>query len=337
MKNDAGVKRCYGARFALAFVIFVAAFYVAGNTYSFGQEAKTGVGGLTSKAGQMTDSKDAIMTYVINPLDRLLIVVYAGERQIESFEEYVKSDGSVYLPFLSQDIMVGGLRVLDAEDALEDKSKSFIKEPRVVITVLNSYTQTVSTYGKIRNVDVELRNPMRILQVIARAGGPEDGARADSIRVISDDGSVRFFNYERVNKNPNNFDNFYVHPGDIIFVPGDDDFSVMVIGSVNRPGKYSMGSGTKLLDALVKAGSWTADADVKNCRLMRVRIGLRVQVYEIDLREMFDKGKIDQNYILHDGDMIFIPAQKTREYITTLYTLFMLISSVISVIVFAKG
>ena len=307
------------------FTLFLSALTVSA------QESPAGRGGLESSVAEMTEARDSLGSYIINPLDRLVIVIYAGERRIDEIDDHVKSDGTVYLPFLERDVAIGGMRILDAEDELEKLSRASIRDPRIVITLMSSYSQTVSTYGKITNVDVEMKSPIRVLQLIAKAGGPDEDAKTDSIRVISVDGTVRFFDYERVNRRPSTIENFYLKPGDIVFVPGIDDFSVMVLGNATTPGRYYLEEGDKLLDALVRAGSWGVDADVKNVRLLRVRVGRRVEVFKINLEEIFDKGKVSMNYRLEDGDIIYIPAETTQRFITIFYTVLMSISTTMSI------
>ncbi len=181
-----------------------------------------------SAEGQPLDSEQILKTYVINPLDRLMIVVYSSEKQIQEIrDKYVQSDGTVYLPFIEQDVQIGGMMVLDAQRKLEDLSRKFIRNPRVVITVMSSYSQSVSTYGNIANRTFEITTPTRILQLIARAGGLTVNAQEDSVRVISKDGTIKYFNYEKVNTNPTDKENFMVKPGDIIFVPDIKDLSVI--------------------------------------------------------------------------------------------------------------
>ncbi|MCD6307958.1 MAG: SLBB domain-containing protein [Candidatus Latescibacteria bacterium] len=264
-----------------------------------------------ARAGdEFGNANDILGLYVINPLDQILIVVYAGERQIGQYQEYVKSDGTVYMPFLERDVRLGDLRLLEAEGLLEKLARDYIKSPRVVLTVINSTQQVVSTYGMIVSQNVELRTPLKVLQLIARVGGLQDGAKSDSIRVISLDGTVKYFNYDEVNRDPSGDANFYMKPGDILFVPNDEDFSVIVLGNVQTPGKFPMKNGQQLLEALLAAGSWGNDADINNVRLLRVWSSNRVSVKEIDITKIFNDGDFSLNVPLQDGDMIFVPTKK---------------------------
>ncbi len=287
---------------------------------------------------EFSEGREQMGTYVINPLDRLNVVVYAGDKQIESTDEIVRSDGTIYLPYLERDVKIGGLRILDAEEVLERLSRKYLKEPRIVMTVVRSYSQTVSTYGEIQSMDVEIMNPIRILQLIAKAGGPETNARSDSIRVISLDGSIKYFNFDEVNKTPTDEANFYLKPGDIVFVPEEEDFRVTALGEVRNPGEYGMKSGNKLLDAIVSAGSWTESADISKIKIIRDVDGKKVTVETINFEKYLDDGEVAMNLPLQDGDIVHVSTKKTSVFVSqfgnlmrVLYTMATLYAVVISI------
>lgn len=270
---------------------------------------------------------EPVSTHVINPLDRLLIVVYAGDKLTVEYEKVVQSDGAVYLPFLEQDVRIGGLVLPEAERALEDLSRKVVREPRVVITVLSSYAQSVFTYGRIANRAVDLVTPMRVLQLLARVGGPTEGAIEDSIRIISTDGTVNIFNHRVVSRDPNDESNIFLKPGDIVYVPGADDFTVMVFGAVNSPGAFRLKNGDHLLDAVLRAGSWSPEADIRKLRLLRTDRPGKPDVAEVNLEKVFNRADTRQNHTLGDGDIIFIPTKKpsimqpTQAVLTMIYML----------------
>lgn len=281
----------------------------------------------TASPSSVAAGDESVSTHVINPLDKLLIVVYAGDLQTAEYQKVVQSDGSVYLPYLERDVQLGGLVLPEAERLLEELSRKVVREPRVVVTVLSSYSQSVFTYGRIASRAVELNTPLRILQLMAQVGGPLEGAIQDSVRVISADGTVRLFNYRKVNRTPDSGENFLLKPGDIVFVPTADDFTVMVFGEVGRTGAYRMQYGDRLLDVLVKAGSWTASADVAKARLLRPGRSGRVETIQTNLKRLFEHGDDRMNHPLQDGDIVYIPAkgaprlQPTYTFLSILYML----------------
>jgi len=314
----------------LLFLTTVCVFMVFAGRSVLGQTEQGASTGMEVIAEEFSDARDMMGTYVINPLDKLLIVVYAGEKQISRFEDYVKSDETIYLPFLEKDVQIGGLRILEAEEVLEKLSRSFIKEPRIVITVVSSYSQSVSTYGKIASRNIDLKTPMRILQLLARAGGLQEGARADSIRVISLDGSIRYFNYTEVNKNPTDENNFHLNPGDIVFVPSEEDLSVMVLGNVARPARYPMRNGSQLLDAILKAGSWGDDADIKKVNILSGTSKKTVEVKEVDITKIFEEGEVSLNYVLRDGDIIYIPTRRAPAIVSSASSILTIIHTLLT-------
>jgi len=313
-------------KMSLLCLILLCAFRISGNGYA--QNAAENPAVSSPDGGSIPSASDMMKTYVINPLDRLTIVVYAGEKQSVEYEKFVQSDGTIYLPFLERDVEVGGMMILDAQKMIEELARTYIREPRIVITLMSSYSQSVSTYGRIANRIFELNTPVRVLQLIARAGGPLENAHEDSVRVISRDGSIRYFNYRKVNTNPTNEENFLLKPGDIVFVPGIEDFSVIVFGAVNQSGVYGLQHGQQLLDALVRAGSWVNDADIKNVRILRVGYKNKAEVLEINLKKIFNDGKSELNYVLQDGDMIYVPLSRTPQLLQLLSTFFGIISTI---------
>lgn len=324
----------HGVTIRRLIAVFIASITICLGTsgIAIAQEAAP-VGAAIPAEGQPLDSEQILKTYVINPLDRLMIVVYSSEKQIQEIRDtYVQSDGTVYLPFIEEDVQIGGMMVLDAQRKLEDLARKYIRNPRVVITVMSSYSQSVSTYGKIESRTFEINTPTRILQLIARAGGLIDNAQEDSVRVISKDGTIRYFNYKKVNTNPTDEENFMVRPGDIIFVPGIEDLSVIVFGEVRTSGIYNLKRGSKLLDALVKAGSWTPQADIKNVRILRTMGKRTIPPLEVNLTEIFDKGRSQLNYILQDGDMVYIPAGRSPIALQYWGTIFSIIQTIITTV-----
>ena len=84
--------------------LFLAAVFIAGAFFMVPSSLRAQVGTVNRSdsvsplaAGGKSEN---VSTYVINPLDRLLIVVYASDKQTAEYQKYVQSDGTVYLPFI---------------------------------------------------------------------------------------------------------------------------------------------------------------------------------------------------------------------------------------------
>jgi polysaccharide export outer membrane protein len=79
---------------------------------------------------------------------------------------------------------------------------------------------------------------------------------------------------------------------------------VYVLGEVNRPGLCEIEKDHYLLDAIGGAGGFTKNANRKKVYL--VRRGESQSYTRIDLDAILKKGDLSQNYLLNDGDLIFL-------------------------------
>ena len=78
-----------------------------------------------------------------------------------------------------------------------------------------------------------------------------------------------------------------------------------VIGSVAKPGTYSLRSETSILQALALAGGFTQFASPRSIKLIRNTAG-KQEVRKVNYNKMIDEdGK--GNYILKSGDTIVVP------------------------------
>jgi polysaccharide export outer membrane protein len=80
--------------------------------------------------------------------------------------------------------------------------------------------------------------------------------------------------------------------------------AISITGSERRgPGKYRMSGRTTLLEAITRAGGPARDADLKNVSVRR-KDGRSVS---LDLFRAIQHGNPEQDFILDDGDVVFVP------------------------------
>lgn len=87
---------------------------------------------------------------------------------------------------------------------------------------------------------------------------------------------------------------------------------VYVLGEVGKPGLYELDKGYRVLDAVSAAGGFARSAAIRKVYL--VRNGQENQYTLIDLNKMLRKGDMGQNYLLGEGDVIFL-ARNTLDYV----------------------
>lgn len=86
---------------------------------------------------------------------------------------------------------------------------------------------------------------------------------------------------------------------------------VYVLGEVNKPGLYELEKEHRLLDGLSAAGGFARSA-AKN-KVYLVRSGDRQNYTLIDLKKILVKGDLSQNYLLNEGDIIYL-TRNTLDY-----------------------
>lgn len=87
---------------------------------------------------------------------------------------------------------------------------------------------------------------------------------------------------------------------------------VYVLGEVGKPGLYELEKGHHLLDALSAAGGFTRGS-AKN-KVYLVRNGQHDKYTLINLNKILRKGDLSQNYLLGEGDVVFL-TRNTLDYV----------------------
>ena len=78
-----------------------------------------------------------------------------------------------------------------------------------------------------------------------------------------------------------------------------------VIGSVAKPGTYSLRSETSVLQALALAGGFTQFASPRNIKLIR-NTGGKADIQRVNYNKIIEEGG-EGNFILKSGDTIVVP------------------------------
>jgi protein involved in polysaccharide export with SLBB domain len=89
---------------------------------------------------------------------------------------------------------------------------------------------------------------------------------------------------------------------------------VYLVGPVRMPGPQDIPSDEVLTlsKAILRAGGFTDFADRKNVKVTRQEGGADKQTFVVDVGEIFDKGKTENDVALKPGDLIYIPERMIR-------------------------
>jgi polysaccharide biosynthesis/export protein len=159
--------------------------------------------------------------YVIG-LEDILSVNIWKEPDLSLKEVVVRPDGKISLPLIN-DIRAGGLTLKQLQDEITGKLKEFVASPMVSVSVLKVVSQSVTVAGQVnRPGSYPLGSPITVVEILARAGGLTEFAKAKSITVLRvENGQTLQFpvNYKDVIKGKNLKQNIKLKKGDVILVP----------------------------------------------------------------------------------------------------------------------
>ncbi len=177
-----------------------------------------------------------------------------------------------------------------------------LKEP----PVFNPINETTYRIGETDNINVEVwKNPELSVGVVVRpdgmislplvgdvlaSGKTTDELAADITTALSD----------------------YVRTPQVTVIvvdPASAEFRnrVRVTGAVNQQTSIPYKEGMRVLDVILTAGGLTEFAAPNRALLYRKNAEGVVTAYELRLRDILDKGRLDTNYLLQPSDIITVP------------------------------
>lgn len=81
---------------------------------------------------------------------------------------------------------------------------------------------------------------------------------------------------------------------------------VRVTGAVRTPRSLPFRQGMTVLDAVLEAGGTSEFASPNRAKLYRTQKG-GTEVFDVDLGDILNKGRLDTNYSLRPGDVVTVP------------------------------
>jgi polysaccharide biosynthesis/export protein len=164
------------------------------------------------------DWRTDVTEYVIGVGDTISIRVY--EQDGLSASGKIRRDGRIALP-LAGEVIAAGKHPSQLARELEGRLKEFVVTPRVTVNVDQSQPVTITAIGEIKNVGaLTLDPPARLVEAIARAGGPTDFAdksRIFVLRQFPEFQRIRF-TYDAVLHNDGGAAGFPLRTGDVLVI-----------------------------------------------------------------------------------------------------------------------
>jgi len=170
--------------------------------------------------GNLPIPKKVSEEYRAQPGDQLFISVWREEtlqRQV-----IVRPDGGIRFP-LAGEVHAAGLSLAEIEAKLKEQLMTYIPDPAVSVSLLQSTGNRVYVLGKVnRPGEYVLPRNIDVMQALALAGGMTPFAKKSKIKILrEEEGSKHayLFNYTEAEKGERLNQNIMLAPGDTVVVP----------------------------------------------------------------------------------------------------------------------
>jgi polysaccharide export outer membrane protein len=253
----------------------------------------------------------ASSTYRLQPYDLIDVDVYSEDDLHKPAR--LGADGTALLPLIGS-VKLGGLTVAAATDLVRNRyAAGFVKNPNVLITVLQYRKSTFSILGEVTRpgiYEIPEGSHVSIIEAMSLAGGYMAAADQNNVtvkRTVDGESQSERVRAADMAQDPNVVP-YEIMPGDTIVVPSKlyHKSSFSILGQVPKPGNYDIPEGAHLtiIDAISLAGGFLATASQNSVVVKRVIDG-KLSALNIKAGDMVqDAGLVP--FEVKSGDIILV-------------------------------
>ena len=265
--------------------------------------------------------------YVLGSNDQVLV----RARDVEEINEKpfrIDAEGSINLPLLGR-IRAGGMTVQELEADLTRRLREYVREPQVIITVVQFRSEPVFFVGAFKNPGIyPLQGRRTLVEMLTALGGLQPNAsrhikvtrRAEygaiplpnAVDDVEKKVSTVEISMGSLRENVNPAEDILLQPYDVISVERAE--LVYINGEVGRVGGLELGErdSITIVQALTQSGGFGRDANRNKVRILRpVENTNRRAEIDINVKRVFE-GK-DNDFPLLPNDLLYVSRSHARQ------------------------
>lgn len=160
--------------------------------------------------------------YLLQPGDLVEIQVYKETDMDRTLR--ISSQGTIAFPLIGN-VNIAGLNISEAENKVETRLKSYLKNPSVSILIKEYANKTVYVLGQVKkpsSIAIPPEKNMTLLEAITSAGGFTDIAAVSRVKILRMEKGVQRsieVDVSQITKDGKKQLDISLKPGDVVFVP----------------------------------------------------------------------------------------------------------------------
>lgn len=253
--------------------------------------------------------------YRLGPGDVLDISVWRRP-EISRDNVIVAPDGVISMPQVGI-LNVNGMTIPEATSEIRAILSRGYEKPEVSLLVREYHNNKAFVLGRVSEPGVvNFPGNGTLLEALALAGGlPHIGKDTflTKCAIIRDNDTVIWIDLRDLLDHGNMALNAKILNNDVIFIPEAEDEMVLVLGEVRQAGPVMLKRGLNVIDALMRSGGYTEEADLEKIFVLRQN-SEQGYIEQVNLKTMLETGDLSQNYALQRDDIVYVSPTGMRKF-----------------------